>query len=354
MVKKYTSLLLDIYDTEKKEYFSEDDGWWNDASIEIINELLTDILGYSEYRSKSREFRVKQKKDAKGNLSEPMPYDDFPLTLKDRKHLVSIFNSISNNIENEVYVHFILDGYTNIVRKERDKYSFSDPPRPVHSYDCLMPQAISKTIYAKMVSAMEDEKAKSIFRHSYNCDNEIPFSTFHYKLYDIIHITNLGAYLLSLSPTEQPINRIPTTSYCEFKSFTSILRSILVSYHIMRGGFKSLVVCDNCDKLFIAEKTRIDKFCQISCKSEYSRKEDKRITECRERQRAWLRYWHLTYYNKGEVSRVQDSPEYILKADCSVCFQWVAKEVEKGKCEKMYEKNKRLIDKVRQNEDLNE
>lgn len=265
---------------------------WLERKISQVPESLKE-----SYREKLRIIDIKEK---------TIYFKDsvFPIGVDDIDKINNIMIILKDNLSKSNYHHFNITGIENTSLTSIDYSSCMDNERT-----------------GKFISFRDISKStmKAINKQTTinSISNDISFTSEGYMIFTIEPLLEFGRYLLLLEPQEELFYQIPSINFLSWTSLISLIRAVLVSFHLSFGSFERLKLCKKCQKMFFEKRKGAREFCSNSCRVMFNaatESEDKRL--CRQRQKKYLQY--------------HDSYSFpIYKDACAGCTM----PVESGKCQ---------------------
>ena len=169
--------------------------------------------------------------------------------------------------------------------------------------------------------------------------NELGIISNEHNKFIVDSKTDFGLYVLNVAPKENPSSEIPGISWPQ-DTFLSLVRSILVHYHVAFGDYSRIKECqhEDCGHIYFEKRLNCSGFCSKKCRiANFRQKEPRDRLLCRDRQNKWYKHKsnNLKAITDREDYRIR-TPYYVSKEDCRQCD----KPAESGECVALRLRNK--------------
>ncbi len=307
----------------------------NKKNIQIfLKAIYGDVLSYDNV---NHTFSVR--------LPHKLRSDNYPIKFiqqvdnKSLKRFITIMDQLKDEIKEGNRTHLLLTGVddfitTTITTQEEQKLednkigSFESEERFFGPYDKEMKGSIALVNHA----VFDTIRAKSTVGQAAN--DVCLARALHERQYKVMPITNFGCNLLALKSKDM-VRKNPHFMSIFIKTIFDLLTAILIQFHLAFDNFNRIKICETCGKLTYETKKGARVYCSTLCRVKDSiSKEDKEKRLCRERQKAWGRYY---------MKDIKDNLNPVLKSECAKCKEIV----ESSQCQIMLERNKKEFEKAR-------
>jgi hypothetical protein len=321
--------------------------WYSNQVINTMARLFHVTIPYFSpcaYLQESHEFLYRKNKitvshgDIKSfqeNMDNLHDHRDEEIThQKARKHFVLL------NISYEIDI----PKWSRAMRYDHDQDNPAVKKKWINPY--------SQTKTSEDIS-MDIMSKTDIFKPNHHIRLEKIFNPDHviyYQSFLVQGTTDFAYKLISDEPC-----RISSPESQTRATFSEIVRSILVIYHVLYGSFDRIKVCEyeKCKRMFYEKRHGARRFCCNDHKTKDNNERQPRpVRLCRERHNQWLRSKtdrdDLVITDKNGRIIQKPSPRHVQKKECDDCIQYLESKVESGLCDVLRKYNKDAIRAIKQ------
>lgn len=129
----------------------------------------------------------------------------------------------------------------------------------------------------------------------------------------------------------------------EFRSFSDMVRLLLIYYHLAFGSFERIKICGykHCSKLFVEKKLGEKQFCSDSCRVKHNQaSKPTGMFKCKARQNQWIDNRNAYDERLGDIPRVFHV--YLFDCEKKECKNYP----EGGQCPILKDKNKIAFEQI--------
>ncbi len=277
----------------------------------------------------------------------------FPINQTALKDFLDLIGELKRTVNKKPYSHFIIRCFyetKSVEYKLQKKIEEKFEHTPDWDLDSVISPSAREAIHYECQKELEFESHYNYLRNGsrnrtdrFDSKQKPDIQFIESRMNEVRPTSDFGYYLITkISPHDEKSNiMIPHVNYRDWKSFTQIVKSLLVTYNEEFKNFKRIKTCDYCGKLFFERKEGKKKFCSDNCRKMYfHNKQDINVLKCRMRQNVWIR----RYYNDlSEDSNTRLQGYTLQKDQCSDCNVEGDKTLKGGKCPKVTELNPKLI-----------
>jgi hypothetical protein len=328
LIAECVKMLIELYRVEEDNHDLKT--WWKPESVEILDRLFKIIFGSCTYNKETRKYYTKTRFTDKGPI--------FDIDENKKSTFLVIMSNLWSACSDEKFYHFDLLGIENQTVSEFRDTPFDPPRRRINFPNWkLAPNHIQLTKEGQIDLYKIRNKALSTLTRQYK-KHIGSLKVFHieYMFFNVAAITEFAKDLLELEPMNGSITKISDPSWPQ-NNFVSLVRAVLVKFHIVFGDYARIKVCPICDNLSFEKKKNSRTFCSRACGLIYNRNTDLPLRKCRDKQNMWIKS-KINYTRR--LRDIDSPPSRVCKADCLEC-QTVVKG---GACWFLRKKNSKVFE----------